>query len=180
MEAVNRLVEQRRLAAQQGVAAEPRRIGRPAGVLLIGGFQFLKAAVLLLTGTLLRVRPEMVNAPGSPLYPLLYLATRGKYDSMSAVLQSNVLVGLILFLGFYMGAIGFGILAMSGWARRTLILTCGMTVALFAKTSLFANQATAGAAAPDMTKFYVLLAVDTGVFLYLLRGNTAELFAAQG
>ena len=55
-----------------------------------------------------------------------------------------------------------------------------MTVGLFAKTSLFADPAMGGAAAPNMTKFYVLLAVDTGVFLYLLRGNTAELFAAQG
>ena len=176
IEAIQRRGEQRRRAV-----AQPRKIERPVGIVLISVFQFLKASVLLLTGALLRLKPEVVNAPGSPFYPLLYVATRGKFDSMSAALQGgNVLVGLILFLGFYMGAIGFGILSVSGWARRTLILTCGMTVALSVKTTLFSDPAAAGAIAPDLRNFYILLAVDTGVFLYLLRGNTAELFAAQG
>jgi len=172
IEAIRRLREHRRRAA------EPERTARPFGIMLITGIQFLKAAVLLLTVALLKVKPEMVNGPSSPLYPLLYLATRGRYDSMNAALQGgNALNGLMLFLGIYLGAIGLGMLYMSAWARRTLIFSCGLTLALFAKSTLWPDPA--ATASPDMTNVYMLLAVDAWVFLYLLRGNTAEIFRTR-
>ncbi len=173
IEAINRRVEQERRAH------EPAKVARPVGITAIAVIQFVKAAVLVLTGSLLRLKPEVVG-PDSVLYPLLYFATRGKYDALTAALQGgNALPGLLFVLGLYLGAIGVGVLFLSGWARRTLIFTCGMTLALWAKTSLWPDAAAAASAPPDMKNFYVLLVVDAGVFLYLLRGNTAEVFEAR-
>ena len=158
--------------------AERERATRPIGVMLIAGIQFLKAAVLLLTVTLLRMRPEMVNRPDSPLYPLIYVATRGKYDSMNAALQGgDALPGLMILLGLYLGAVGLGIFHVKAWARRTLIFSCGLTLVVFAKSSLWPDPA--ASASPDMTNVYLLLAVDAWMFLYLLRGNTAEFFETR-
>ena len=174
IEAISRRIELERRAN------EPAKVARPLGITAIAGLQLLKGAVLVLTGSLLRLKPESVG-PDSALYPLLYVATRGKYDAMTAALQGgNALPGLLLFLGFYLGAIGVGILSLGGWARRTLIFTCGMTLALWAKTCLWPDPAVASSSQPDMTNFYVLLAIDAGVFLYLLRGNTAQMFEVRG
>ncbi len=173
IEAIHRLSQQRRRAA------EPAKAARPLGIMLIAGIQFLKAAVLLLAVNLLRLNPETMNAPGSSLYSLLYVATRGRYDSMNAALPSgNALTGVMLFLGLYLAAIGWGMLSANTWARRTLIFSCVLTLAFFAKATLWPDPA--APASPDMTNIYVLLAVDAWVFLYLLRGNTAEFFKTQG
>ncbi len=168
MQAIKRLMDERRLAAvTEGTV-------RPLGITLIAGFQFLKAAVLVTTATLLREDPELVNTPHSPLAPLLYVATRGRYDSIhTALAGGNALPGLMLFLGLYLAATGLGMLSVHAWARRTLLLNCGLTLALWAKATLWPDSA---AASPDMTSFYVLLAVDAAVFLYLLQGDMAELF----
>ena len=102
-----------RLMEQQRRAARPEKLNIPGGIMAIAGLQFLKGAVLVLTGTLLRLKPELVAGPDSLLYPLLYLATRGKYDAMSAALQGgNVLPGLLMFLGLYLEAIGGGMLLL--------------------------------------------------------------------
>jgi hypothetical protein len=156
-------------------AAESDKTAGPFGIMLIAGIQFLKAAGLLLAATLLRVKPEMVNGPSSPIYPLLYVVTRGKLDSMNAALQGgNALPSLLFLLGIYLGAIGVGMLYVNAWARRTLIFSCGLTLVLFAKSSLWPDPA--APASPDMTNIYLLLAVDALVVFYLLLGSTAEFF----
>ena len=167
-----------RLNEHRRWAPVPEKTARPVGVMLIAWIQFLKAAVLLLAVSLLRVRPETVNGQDSPLYPLLYVATRGKYASMNALQGGNALAALLLFLGLYLGAVGFGLMHVIAWARRTLIFSCGLTLVLFAKASLWPDPA--AAASPDMTNIYVVLAVDAFVFLYLLRSSTADYFKAQG
>src|SRR5580692_10499858 len=89
---------------------EQRRLVRPIGVILVACFQLLKGAVLLLTGILLRWKPEFVNSSQSILYPLLYVATRGNYPALKTAMQgANLLPGLIFFLGFYLAIIGFGL-----------------------------------------------------------------------
>lgn len=155
--------------------AQQKKTARPLGITLIAGIQFLKAAVLLLTFTLLELKPETVNGPDSPLSPLLYVATRGRYDSMNAALQGgNALTELLLLLSLYLGAIGVGMLYVNAWARRTLIFSCGLSLVLFAKSSLWPDPA--AAASPDMTHMYALFAVDTCILLYLMRDNTVEVF----
>jgi hypothetical protein len=172
-EANQRLQEHRRWAASAP------RTARPFGIKAVAWIQLVKAGVLLLTAALLRLRPQMAGGQNSPVYPLLFVATRGRYDSMSAALRGgDALAGLFLLLGLYVAAIGVGLFHASAWARRTLIFSCGLTLVLFAKSSLWPDSG--ASAAPDMTNIYLLLAVDAYVFLYLLRGSTAEYFAAHG
>ena len=171
-EAIRRLIEQDRRAKKS------KRPARPISITLIAGLQFLKAVVLLLTGVLLKVEPNMVSNPDSLFHSLLYVATRGRYDSLQAALQGEDLVtGVVVLLGLYLAAIGLGLLHVNAWARRTLIFSCGLTLALAAKSSLSPDLVTM--ASPDMTRFYVLLALDAVVFVYMLRWNTVEIFSGQ-
>ena len=165
----------RHVRAQHLRVMEPKRIERSVGIMLISGIQLIKAAVLLLTVALLQTEPELVSGPSSPLYPLLYVATRGRIDSMNGAMQGGAAVsGLMILLGLYLGAIGIGMFYVNVWARRTLIFSSGLTLAFYAKSTLWPDPE--AMASPNMTNVYVLLAVDLFVFLYLLRSNTAELF----
>jgi hypothetical protein len=165
----------RRLSERHRLAAERRSTARTRGITLVAAFQFLKCAVLLLTATLLQMKPQMVNGPSSPLYPLVYVATRGRFDSLNTELHGgSALFGLILFLGLYSGLIGIGLLDLNAWARRTLIFSSGITLLLFEKSRIWPDPA--AVASPNMTNMYLLFAVDACVFIYLLRGSTAEVF----
>ncbi len=171
----NEIAAVRRTSEQRRWEVQPAETVRPMGITLIAAIQLLKAAVLLFTATLLRLKPGTVNGPESLLYPLLYAATRGRYDSMNAALQGgNGLMGMILLLGLYLGGIGIGMLYVSPWARGTLIFSSAMTLVLFGKSCIWPDSA--GAASPDMTNVYALLALDAWILVYLLRSSTAELF----
>ncbi|MGI4828195.1 MAG: hypothetical protein ACRYFU_08405 [Janthinobacterium lividum] len=172
LQAINRRMEEYRQAT------EPESAARPLGITLIAGFQFFKAGVLLLVALLLRSSPEMVTESSSSLYPLLYLATRGRYELMSSTLQDGkALTEVLLVLGLYLGAIGLGILSVKVWARRTVMLSCGMTLVLWAKSSLWPDSTVL--TSPDMTNFYVLLAIDAAVFMYLMQPSAVESFRSR-
>ena len=158
---------------------ERARPVRPVGITMIACFQLLKSAALLVAAGLLRYRPELDS--DSAFYQVLYVATRGKFEKLSAALQGgDALAGLLLLLGIYLGAIGIGLWNLNAWSRRTTVFTCGMTVLLWLWSNFAAKtQESVAAASPDMTNFYVLLALDAAVFLYLVRGNTAECFEAR-
>ncbi|MGI4758586.1 MAG: hypothetical protein ACRYGF_17270 [Janthinobacterium lividum] len=163
---------------QQLRANKPSRPPRPTGLTAIAGFQLLKAAVLLLTGVLLKVEPALVTAPDSLLSSLVYVATRGRFDAINGMLQGGaVLAAMILSIGVYLGVVGMGVLCLNPWARRTLIFNCGMALA-FATASVIWPAAVA-TAAPDTTKLYLLLAPDILIFVYLLQWETAELFSVR-
>jgi hypothetical protein len=164
---------------------EQRRLERPGGVTIVACFQILKAGVLLLTGMLLRWKPEVVDSSQSVLYPLLYVATRGKYAVLNAAMQgANMLPGLIFLFGLYLAVIGSGLWQLKEWARRTVMFTCGMTLLLWAKSTLLPSTSGAGisglsSASPDLQNFHILLFFDAVVFVYLIRSNTAEVFEAR-
>ncbi|SNS21705.1 hypothetical protein SAMN05421770_10126 [Granulicella rosea] len=155
-------------------------LGRPLGVTVVAGFQFFKAGILLLAGLLLRVAPDYVSSPRSLLYPLLFIATRGKFTAMhDAAPDSGLLPALLTFLGVYLAVIGFGMWRVRLWARKSTLLNAGLTLLLFAQTQLSAPPPTSAAAAsPDLNFFHAVLAVDALIFLYLVRGNTLEFFEA--
>lgn len=161
-----------------------RSLERPGGVTVVASFQVVKAGNLLLTGMLLRCKPELVDSSESVLYPLLYVATRGKYAALSAAMQgANLLPGLMVFLGLYLGMIGSGLWHLQNWARRSVLLTCGMTLLLWAKSTLLPGTAgvgvsSLGSARPDLQNFHILLFLDAAVFVYLIRSNTSEVFEA--
>jgi hypothetical protein len=163
---------------------EPQRLDRPGGVTLVACFQLLKAGVLLLTGMLLRWKPEFVDSSQSILYPLLYVATRGNYTALNTAMQgANLLPGLIFLLGIYLAVIGSGLWQLKKWARRTVMFTCGLTLLLSAKAILWPSTPGAGifplTSASDLQYFHLLLFFDGAVFIYMCRRKTAELFEAR-
>jgi hypothetical protein len=161
---------------------QQQRLERPGGVTLIACFQILKAGVLLLTATLLQWKPEVVDSSRSVLYPLLYVATRGRYAALNAAMNgANLLPGLIFLFGLYLAVIGSGLWQLKKWARRTVMFTCGMTLLLWAKSTFLPSTLSSGlsSASPDLQNFHILLFFDAVVFVYLIRGDTAEVFEAR-
>jgi hypothetical protein len=161
------------------------RVERPLGVTLVAYFQFLKATVLLLTGSLLCSKPDAVTNAGSVLYPLVYIAMRGNTAAIQAMGGGGgALALIILLLGAYIGATGAGLWNMRAWARRSMLLTSGMTLFFYTK-SVFFPDSNAGihvpsASSPDMLYFHILLAIDTFFFAYFLRSSTAATFKRGG
>lgn len=161
---------------------QQQRLERPGGVIIVACFQILKAAVLLLTGMLLRWKPDVVDNSRSVLYPLLYVATRGKYAALNAAIQdTNLLPGLIFLFGLYLAVIGSGLWQLKQWARRTVMFTCGMTLLLWAKSTILPSTLSSGLsfASSDLQNFHILLFFDGMVFVYLIRGATAKVFEAR-
>jgi hypothetical protein len=152
---------------------------------MVACFQILKAGVLLLTGVLLRWRPEVVNDSRSILYPLIYVATRGYYAVFpEAIRDENLLPGLIFLLGLCLAVIGSGLWQMKRWARWTVIFTCGMTLLLWAKSTFLPD--TPGSdifdlslASRDLQNFHILLFFDAVVLVYLTRGRSAAVFVVR-
>ena len=159
---------------------EPRRLERPWGITLVVCFQVLKAAVLLLTGITLRLKPEVVVDSQSVLYPLLYVAMRGNSSIIDAVMQGgNVLPSIIAIWGLYLGALGSGLWQMKGWARRSVVFTSGITLLLYAKAILLPTTQSLSSSSPDLLNLNLLLFFDAVIFFYLMRGNTADFFEAR-
>lgn len=156
-------------------------LSRPLGVTVVAGFQFFKAAILLLAGMLLRVAPDSAASPRSPLYPLLFIATRGRFTAMhDAAAGSALLPALLTLLGLYLAVVGFGMWRVRLWARKSTLVNSGLTLLLFARTQLSPPPPpTSGdPASPDLLFFHILLAIDALIFIYLVRGATLELFEA--
>lgn len=173
-------MSERRSSSVQFKLEQPRP-GRPGGITVVASFQILKAGILLLTGMLLRYKPSMVSSSESVLYPLIYVATRGHYAALSVAMQgTNLLSGLMLFLGLSLGVTGSGLWRLRKWARRSVMLTCGMTLLVWAKSVLLLSSAgVATSASPDLQNFHLLLFLDAAVFLYLIRSNTSDVFRSK-
>jgi hypothetical protein len=147
--------------------------------MLVGCFQILKAAVLLLTGIMLRWRPEVVVNSQSVLYPLLYIAMRGNSSIIDEVMQGgNVLPVLISVWGLYLGVLGSGLWQMKMWARRSVVFTSGITLLLYAKAVFLPSTQGFGSYSPDLQNLHLLLFFDAVIFVYLMRGNIADSFHA--
>ena len=161
----------------QSVGSMQRResvqIVRPWGITAVSALQFFRAAVLFLTGILLRIKPGAVSSSDGILYPLLSLALRGNPQVLNAVLQgSKEMTGTILILGCYLAVIGAGLWRMRPWARRSMIVTSALTVLLFMKSMLSAE--TGLTLQPH--NLPIPLIVDAILFVYLMRGSTAAAF----
>ena len=148
--------------------------------MLVVCFQILKAAVLLLTGIMLRWRPEVVVNSRSVLYPLLYIAMRGNSSIINEVMQGgNLLPVLISVWGLYLGVLGSGLWQMKMWARRSVVFTSGITLLLYAKAVFLPGTPDFGSYSPDLQNLHLLLFFDAVIFVYLMRGNIADSFRAR-
>ena len=156
---------------------EQRRMERPWGVALVACFQVLKGGVLLLAGLTLRLKPEEMFSSQSVLYPFLYVAMRGNSSVINAVMQGgNVLPGLIVIWGLYLGILGSGLWQMKGWARRSVMFTSGITLLLYGKAIFLPDTSGPSSSSQDLQNFHILLFFDAIIFIYLLRPNATESF----
>lgn len=157
-------------------------VRRPRGVKFVAMLQVLKGVTLMATGLLLHWRPEVVASSRATLYPLLFIATRGNPSVIDGALQGAKLVpGLLFLFGFYLSVVGSGLWHLRKWARRTVMVTCGITLILWLRTKLdtgFFVPSAAATASPDLQSFHVLLILDGLVFLYLVRTNIGSKFKA--
>jgi hypothetical protein len=143
----------------------------PFSVVLIALFQFAKATVLLIVFWMMMKAPEMLE--GSHLAPLLvFIASHGK------VPQGPVLA----LLAIYPIVIGAGLLLMIPWARRTLMVTSGLTIAIWVRYLLMNQMMSAGnplqqnlALTPEQQQAVLaLLLTDALVLFYLWMGQGVQ------
>ncbi|HEY4357909.1 MAG TPA: hypothetical protein VGN16_19310 [Acidobacteriaceae bacterium] len=164
-------------------------IERPWGIAAIAGFQLAKGILLMLTATLLRLAPNVVISSKSIFYPLLYIAMRGNMAAVDAATQGGaendtllmIVAGILFGLGAYIAAIGFGLWNVKQWARRSVMITSGLTVLLYIKTVLLPSAAAENSTGPtpsqpNMVSFYIVLTIDVLIFIYFMRSNTADVF----
>jgi len=158
------------------------KVRRPRGVKFVATLQVLKGVTLMATALLLHWRPDIVANSRATLYPLLYIATRGNPSIIDGALQGAKLVpGLLFLFGVYLSVVGSGLWRLRKWARRTILVTCGITLILWLRTKLdtgFVGLNAPATASPDLQTFHVLLIMDGLVFLYLVRTNIGIKFQA--
>ena len=156
------------------------KIRRPRGVKFVATLQMLKGGFLMGTALLLHWRPDIVASSRTTLYPLLFIATRGNPTVIDAALQGAKLVpGMIFIFGFYLAVVGSGLWHLRKWARRTVMVTCGLTLILWLRTKLnvgFLASASSATSSPQLHSFHLLLIIDGLVFLYLVRTNIGSKF----
>jgi hypothetical protein len=143
----------------------------PLSVVLIALFQFAKATVLLIVFWMMMKAPEMLE--GSHLAPLLmFIASHGKAPQGAVV----------ALLAIYPIVIGAGLLLTIPWARRTLMFTSGLTIALWARALLMNQMLSSGnplqqnilLSSEQQQAVLALLLTDALVLFYLWMGQGVQ------
>jgi len=139
---------------------------RPTPVTAIALLQFGKAWLLMLAAVIAWMVPEALQAYGKVFSSVVYFASHGKHSPPF----------LLPIYGAYVAAMGWGLWQLRGWARRNLMATSGLTLAIWGRWFLF-DQAlggpirnATGEPAPTSAQIQAigfLLLVDAIVFFYL-------------
>jgi hypothetical protein len=130
-------------------------IHRPLPVLLIVGFQYLKAAILLTVTAFLWLAPDAL--PYSDTFSqVLFIAAHGKK------LPSFLVPAFALYVGF----IGWRLWNLRPKTRRNLAISLSITIALslqrlglFGQTDLHSPI--------DRESLYILILFDLAIYIYL-------------
>jgi len=134
------------------------RIDRPFPLTVIALFQFAKAWFLLTVVAVARFAPDALRA-FTALPALLYFAAHGR-DTRGPLLP---------FAAFYVGLIGVGLWRLWGWARRSLVFSSGVMIALWAWRLLIDwkdRTQTLNTPFAEET-VYFLVFIDVAIVLYL-------------
>lgn len=139
---------------------------RPGVVTAIALTQFAKAAVILMATWLVWQRPGAAFGSGLILRLSDILTTgRGGLDFMAPV-----------FAGYAL-SVGCGLWFLEKWARRTLMVTSGLTAGVWI-FALVTQYDSAGGLADrlsvpyyDPRTLYTIVLIDAAVFLYLAFGR---------
>lgn len=156
----------RRVYAKPGGPA----VDRPFPVTLIAWFQFAKAWFLLLVAFVSKYVPDAVRAvPTLPAF--VYVAAHGR----------NTNGYLLPAIGIYMGIVGWGLWRLKRWARRSLVASTGLMMAIWAYR--FAADWAAGETTLktplEQQTVTVLLFLDAVIFFYLVIHDDVPLAFAR-
>ncbi len=132
------------------------RVYRPFQVILIAMFQFAKAAFLLIVTALLLLSPG--SLPHSAAFAqLLFIAAHGK--DLSGI--------LVPIFGCYVAYVGFGLLQLNPYIRRTLAVSSAITIAVsLDRLGLFGEATVTNSFQREA--LYVLILLDLAVYIYLV------------
>ena len=133
----------------------PQKVERPFALYLIAGFQFLKAAFLLIVAAFLWLAPD--SLPQSAAFTqMLFIAAHGR--DVSGVVVPG--------FGLYVAWVGIGLLRLRPRVRRNLAISSAFTVAfalqrlgLFGETNMTSEF--------DRQTLYILILLDLAVYIYL-------------
>ncbi len=145
---------------------------RPLPLILITLLQFIKAAFLVLVAVLPWTGHGSRLAKVPDLRDLIFLATHGK--------EPNGLV--LLVLGLYAYAIGWGLWNFRRWARNSLVFTSLLMLVLWFAHYDFGTPVITMPAISlvEVQTVYILLLLDFFIFMYLkFHDDTARCFPAK-
>jgi hypothetical protein len=135
---------------------------RPTSVTTIALLQFGKAWVLLTVAVVAWVVPDAMRVYGSDFSAVVYFAAHGK----------NPHGFLLPLVAGYVTVMGWGLWSLKGWARSSLMVTSGLTVAIWVRRLLF-DQAMGDTTLKTPLEVQVvgfLLLADAITFFYLFFG----------
>jgi hypothetical protein len=124
--------------------------------------QFGKAWVLLTVATVASLVPEATRIYGREFSAVVYFASHGK----------NPRGPLLPLIAVYVAVMGWGLWGLKGWARNALMVTSGLTVAIWLRRMLF-DQVMGDTTLKTPLEVQVvafLLLVDAITFFYLFFG----------
>lgn len=159
-----------RQAHPSHVPVRLRRIDRPVAITAIAMFQFAKAWFLLLVVMVLRYAPEaMQHFPALP--QAIYFAAHGR-DTHGYLLP---------VIGVYVAVTGWGLWRLQRWARRSLIASSGLMLAIWAhRFYLDWSQGETTLTSPLAQHTVTLvLFLDAVVLLYLVCYDDVRLAFAE-
>lgn len=142
---------------------------RPQGVTLIALWQFSKAVILVLAGTVGLPYLAATSRPNHLLVSIVYIAAHGQW----------LPAFLLPITAIIPAALGWGIYQLKPWARFALLISSGVTATRWISGLLFSVWALGekilpSAAARDTVA--VLVIVDLIIFSYLINSDVKRAF----
>jgi hypothetical protein len=145
---------------------QSQSIERPTPVTAIAVLQFSKAWALMLVAVIAWLVPQALQYYGDMVSSVVYFASHGK----------NARGPLLPLIAVYVAVMGWGLWSLKGWARKSLMATSGLTIAVWVRGFLFAQAMGVTSLSPSQMQVVgFLLLVDAITFFYLFFGVDVKL-----
>lgn len=145
---------------------QTQSIERPTPVTAIALLQFSKAWALMLVAVIAWLVPQAIQYYPDMFSAVVYFASHGK----------NARGLLLPVIAVYIAVMGWGLWSLKGWARKSLITTSGLTIAVWVRGFMLAQaMGTSSLTSSQMQVVGFLLLVDAVTFFYLFFGWDVKL-----
>ena len=145
------------------------KAARPVPVVAIACFQFAKALVLASIAVVACLQPSALPSDNLLFLSVFYIAAHG---GSASGLSPQILTAYAAAIAMYWMVMGWGIWNLKQWARRAVMISSGMTLALWARYVLYDSLSNWSDLRDPraMQPILVLLFLDLIVFLNLFLG----------